>query len=47
MYVISKENWNDEFWDLIYADHLVITVENEQDLQEQVLQWQESLGEVI
>ena len=43
MDVLSKEIRNEELWELLYADDLVITAENEDDLQRRVAEWQESL----
>ncbi|XP_064111415.1 uncharacterized protein LOC135218900 [Macrobrachium nipponense] len=43
MGVLSAEIRNEELWELLYADDLVITAENEEDLQRRVGEWQESL----
>ena len=43
MDVLSREIRNEELWELLYADDLVITAENEVDLQRRVTEWQESL----
>ncbi|XP_064077667.1 uncharacterized protein LOC135195339 [Macrobrachium nipponense] len=38
-----EEIRNEELWELLYADDLVITAENEEDLQRGVGEWEESL----
>ena len=43
MDVLSKEIRNEELWELLYADDLVITAESEEELQSRVTEWQESL----
>ncbi|XP_068229663.1 uncharacterized protein [Palaemon carinicauda] len=43
MAVSSEDIRNEEFWGLLYADDLVITTENEEDLQRRVVEWQETL----
>ena len=42
MDVLSEEVRNEELWELLYTDDLVITAENEEDLQRRVGEWQES-----
>ncbi|XP_064100906.1 uncharacterized protein LOC135211534 [Macrobrachium nipponense] len=41
--VLSEEIRNEELWELLYGDDLVITAENEEDQQRRVRGWQESL----
>ena len=43
MDVLREEIRNEELWELLYADDLAITAENEEDLQRRVGEWQESL----
>ncbi|XP_068208357.1 uncharacterized protein [Palaemon carinicauda] len=43
MDVLSKEIRNEKLWELLYADDLVITAENVEDLQRRIVQWQETL----
>ncbi|XP_064088417.1 uncharacterized protein LOC135202895 [Macrobrachium nipponense] len=43
MDVLSEEIRNEELCEFLYADHLVITAENEEDLQRRVGECQESL----
>lgn len=44
MDVLSEEIRNEVLWELLYADDLVITAEDEEDLQRRVVgEWQESL----
>ena len=43
MEVFSEGIRNEELWELLYADDLVITACNEKDLQERFLEWQEAL----
>ena len=43
MVVLGEEIRNEELWELQYADDLVITAENEEDLQGRVGEWQEAL----
>ena len=41
--VLNEEVRNEEVWELQYAEDLMITAENEEDLQRRVGEWQESL----
>ncbi|XP_064111547.1 uncharacterized protein LOC135219045 [Macrobrachium nipponense] len=41
--VLSEEIRNEELWELLYADDLVITAENEEALHRSVGEWQEYL----
>ncbi|XP_064121807.1 uncharacterized protein LOC135226297 [Macrobrachium nipponense] len=43
MDVLSEAIRNEELWELLYADDLVIIAENEEDLQRRVGEWHESL----
>ena len=43
MDVLSEGIRNDELWELLYADDLVITADSEEELQRRVEDWQESL----
>ncbi|XP_064122689.1 uncharacterized protein LOC135226939 [Macrobrachium nipponense] len=43
MDVFTEEIRNEELWELLYADDLVITDENEEDLRRRAGEWQESL----
>ncbi|XP_068241138.1 uncharacterized protein [Palaemon carinicauda] len=43
--MLSEWIRNEELWKLLYADDLLITTENEEDLQRRVLEWQETLEE--
>ena len=43
MDVLSEEIRNEELWELLYADDLIITAENEEDLQRRIVEWQEAL----
>ncbi|XP_064085365.1 uncharacterized protein LOC135200687 [Macrobrachium nipponense] len=43
MDVLSEEIRNEELWKLLYTDDVVITAENEEDLQRTVGKWQKSL----
>ncbi|XP_068227750.1 uncharacterized protein [Palaemon carinicauda] len=40
--VLSEEIRNEELWELLYADALEITAENEEDSQRGIVEWQES-----
>ncbi|XP_068235810.1 uncharacterized protein [Palaemon carinicauda] len=42
MDVLSEEIRNEEFWELLYVDDLVITSEKEVDFQRRVVEWQET-----
>ncbi|XP_068241179.1 uncharacterized protein [Palaemon carinicauda] len=46
MDVLSENIMNEELWELLYADRLVITTENEEDLQGKVVKYQDSFEEV-
>ena len=41
--VLSEAIRNEELWELMYADDLVITAESEEVLQRRIIAWQESL----
>ena len=43
MDVLSEEIRNEELWELLYAEDLVIIAENEEDLQRRIVEWQEAL----
>ncbi|XP_064094334.1 uncharacterized protein LOC135206769 [Macrobrachium nipponense] len=43
MDVLSEETGNEEPWELLYTDGLMIIAENEEDLQRRVVEWQESV----
>ena len=43
MDVLSEEIRDEELWELLYADDLVITAESEAELQSRIVEWQESL----
>ncbi|XP_064089097.1 uncharacterized protein LOC135203256 [Macrobrachium nipponense] len=44
--LLSEEIRNEELWKLLYADDLVISAENEEDLERRVGDWQESLERI-
>ncbi|XP_068246709.1 uncharacterized protein [Palaemon carinicauda] len=41
--VLSEEIGNVELWELLYADDLAMTVENEEELQSRIMEWIKSL----
>ncbi|XP_068204731.1 uncharacterized protein [Palaemon carinicauda] len=43
MDVGNEEIRNEELWELLYANDLAITAENEEDIQRRVEEWQETL----
>ena len=43
MDVLSETIANDDIWELLYADDLVVMAHSEEDLQCRILEWQESL----
>ena len=43
MDVLTEEIRNENLWELLYADDLVITAETEEELQRRVIEWQESM----
>ncbi|XP_064111410.1 uncharacterized protein LOC135218894 [Macrobrachium nipponense] len=43
MDVLSEEIRNEELWELLYSNDLVITAENGEGLQRRVQEWQESI----
>ncbi|XP_068232180.1 uncharacterized protein [Palaemon carinicauda] len=45
--MLSEEIRNEELWELLYADDLVITAENEEELQRRVVEWQDTLEKGI
>ena len=43
MDVLSETIANDDIWELLYADDLVVMAHSEEDLQLRILEWQDSL----
>ncbi|XP_068223131.1 uncharacterized protein [Palaemon carinicauda] len=41
--MLSERIRNEELWELLYAYALVITAENEEELQRRMVEWQETL----
>ncbi|XP_068234253.1 uncharacterized protein [Palaemon carinicauda] len=43
MNVLCEELRNEDLWELFYGDDMVITAENEEELQRRVIDWQDIL----